>query len=354
MSFCSRNLKTEINANTPQCNAEYDSGTVYDETVEEEEGLEEEIPEYYDEGAAEEDAYRTAEEAHTVITGDDVVHGTAEVVADGTGALSDVEGPPEETIIDYPEEEEEQNEPDAGLEVQEAVADGNEETDTTGVLQDVHPPSDEYYEDPEFSQHHVEQEEEPYEEQYDYDPEETEAEGDPETVQDYTELDRENGKAQEPEETETGLTIDPDASLDEVAEQIEEFEEAAFEREDDVAAEAQAARRKWPLDSIYKAALESRLPFSSDDGPVTSSTSVNVEAVDEDTERIYAGMDSLAAEEQGAVNAHAEPTTAVTPTLPVAKTNGASKRSREDEDENIQSSVPNGIGADGAQTGENL
>jgi len=65
-------------------------------------------------------------------------------------------------------------------------------------------------------------------------------------------------------------------------------------------------------------------------------------------------MDSLAAEEQGAVNAHVEPTTAFTPALPVAKTNGASKRSREEEEENSHPSETNGVGTAGAHIGEYL
>jgi len=227
----------------PNMNAEYDSGTINDETFEEEEGLEEEIPEYYDEGAAEEDAYRTAEETHTVVTGDDLVHGTADVVEDGTENVPAVEEALEETIIDYPENDEEEDRARAKEDLPEAVVDSTEEVDTADVVQDVHPPSDEYYEDPEFSQHPAEQEEDPYEEQYD-DQEEAEGEGVSETVQDYTELELENGAAQEPEEIEAALIIDPDAPLDEVAEQIEEFEEGALKREDDVAAEAEAARRK--------------------------------------------------------------------------------------------------------------
>lgn len=306
--------------------SEYDSGTVYDETVEEDGGTDE-IPEYYDEGAAEEDAYGTAEEAHAIVTGDDLVHGVeAENDVDEVNtAPTDALGGPEEEPIEYPEDEAEGGgRAELPPSLQTAA---QEDADPSGLGQELHPPSDEYYEDPEFSQHPADQEEEEaYEEQYN-DQEEEEAEGDSETVQDYTEEDAETdlGPAAE---AEAELTIDPDAPLDEVTEQIEGFEEGTLQGEEDVAAESRAAR---------------------DAEPTIASTSVNVEAVDKDTERIYAGMDSLAAEDQGHVDASAEPTSAIAPDLPVAKLNDTGKRGREEEDENAQPSVPNGVGAAVAQ-----
>lgn len=83
-----------------------------------------------------------------------------------------------------------------------------------------------------------------------------------------------------------------------------------------------------------------------------ATASVNVEAVDRDTQRIYQGMDSLAAEEQVKVDAHSEPFSAVAPNLPVATVNGTGKRGREEEEENAHPSVPNGVGAEVAQASE--
>lgn len=94
-----------------------------------------------------------------------------------------------------------------------------------------------------------------------------------------------------------------------------------------------------------------KLPFAVDE-PIVASTSVNVEAVDKDTERIYDGMDSLAAEEQGKVHAHAEPASAIAPVLPIATISGTGKRSRDEEAENAHPSAPNGVGAAVAQAGE--
>lgn len=216
---------------------------MYDETVEEEEGVEEEIPEYYDEGAAQEEAYAQEEETHAVVTGDDLVHGTAAEQATGAEEIAiptgEVTEEADEEPIEYPEDEEEA---ESGPQAPEIDAGATEEQDPTGALQEVHPPSDEYYEDPEFSQHPAEAEEEPYEEQYD--DQEEGVEDDSDTVQDYTELEFANGAEQETEQSEAELTIDPNAPLDEVVELIEDFEEGTLEGEDDLAAESKAARRK--------------------------------------------------------------------------------------------------------------
>lgn len=56
-----------------------------------------------------------------------------------------------------------------------------------------------------------------------------------------------------------------------------------------------------------------------------------MEAIDKDTERVYDGMDSLAAEQQGKVDPHQEPNAAIDPELPVKRTNGTGKRSRDDQ-----------------------
>ena len=93
---------------------------------------------------------------------------------------------------------------------------------------------------------------------------------------------------------------------------------------------------------------------SSDDEPIVSTTSVNVEAVDKDTERIYAGMDSLAAEEEGAVDAHTEPTSVISPALPVSKANGTGKREREEEEESMRLPPVNGNGVEATQTREHI
>lgn len=339
--------------------AEYDSGTVYDETVEEEE-VPEDIPEYYDEGAAEEDAFQTAEEAQAVVTGDDLVHGDQVNETVGTGDLIQPTVNTTEEPIAYPEDKEEAGEQgeeptqEELYETDRADADAGEEEEheNPGANSELHPPSDEYYEDPEFSQHPVEAEG-AYEEQYDDEEDGEAAEGDSETVRDYTEHEPENGLPDE-EEVQEVLTLDPDAPLDEVAEQIEHFEESTLEREEDAAAEAQAARRRALHYEGICSSLLTLIPSSLDDEPVVSTTSVNVEAVDKDTERIYAGMDSLAAEEQGKVDAHSEPVSSIAPDLPITKPNGAGKRTRDDVDENDDPSAPNGIGAEAAQGGEEI
>lgn len=235
--------------------AEYDSGTVYDETVEEEE-VPEDIPEYYDEGAAEEEAYASAEQANAVVTGDDLVHGAAHddgVDKEDAAAPGTQEGGEEQQPLEYPEDDDEAEvSPKAESKKAENVM--QEAADPSALNQELHPPSDEYYEDPEFSQQVADEEEvEPYEEQYD-DQEEEAGADDSESVQDYTEgeaeLDLSQAQGNEAEESEAGLTIDPDAPLDEVADQIEDFEEGTLEREDDVAAEARAARREFHVPTI--------------------------------------------------------------------------------------------------------
>lgn len=228
--------------------AEYDSGTIYDETVEEEEGEEgyEDIPEYYEEGAAEEDAFKTSEEAQAAVTGDDIIHGLVDQGATPGAIISpqdEAQDNDENQRFAYPDEEEEQ-------ELLEAQAEVEEEEPEAG--QEIHPPSDEYYEDPEFSQQ-VADAEEGDEVQYDDEGteqhQEQEGGDDSETVQDYTEYELEDGKREagdyaREEVVETELTIDPDAPLGEVAQQVEEYEEGNLDHEEDVEAEAEAAACK--------------------------------------------------------------------------------------------------------------
>jgi hypothetical protein len=83
---------------------------------------------------------------------------------------------------------------------------------------------------------------------------------------------------------------------------------------------------------------------------VPTTTGVNVEAVDRDTERIYQGMDSLAAEDKISITAQAEPSSRIAPDLPVATVNGNSKRSREED----EAEAPEGIGASVAAAAREL
>jgi len=93
---------------------------------------------------------------------------------------------------------------------------------------EIHPPTDEHYEDPEFSQAPLKQEEDEGDEVE----EGEQYEGDAE-AEDVT--DGLTGKPDEVVET-----IDPDAPLLDAAEQAEEYEETALDNEDAAAAEADA------------------------------------------------------------------------------------------------------------------
>lgn len=92
--------------------------------------------------------------------------------------------------------------------------------------EEIHPPTDEHYEDPEFSQAPLKQEEEEEAEEGEQNDFEAEAGG----VTD--------GLTEKPDELVE--TIDPDAPLLDAAEQAEEYEETALDYEDGAAAEADA------------------------------------------------------------------------------------------------------------------
>lgn len=171
------------------------------------------------------------------------------------------EGPEEEEAPEYEEEPLEGEEAEAEEGAEEIAY---EEDDGDGT--ELHPPSDEHYEDPEFSQqvaggeeaeedgneHELYNEGDEAEEPLDYeDDDSTDQPGALEAFKEELRATKHDFNGQtlekEVEEAEAEFRIDPDAPLDEVADQLEDFEEGTLEREEDVAADAIADRGKRRL-----------------------------------------------------------------------------------------------------------